>query len=444
MQKTLMIRIAIIGLLMLLLLVPLAFIQGVVSQRQFYQEQVAQTVTESTAGAQRLVAPLLVIPYVWRETVKTTDSNGKTTQQIIEHPKTVVVTADAARYIGNADIETKYKGIYKVLTHQNKGRWQVSFDVPRHAGLDIKKSDIRFEEAYLVLGIADLRGLVGTPSVSWQGRPLNFANGTRIASFGTGLHALVGDLSGDVPMRYDAEIKLSLNGANALSFVPLGKSTAVTLNSTWPHPNFSGQYLPLTKTINEAGFSANWEVSHLASRNTNVFNEIALSPQSKPAEAQFETFKVSFIEPVNIYQQVERAAKYGILFIVLTFACFFIFEMMTGVRLHAMQYGLVGLALAIFFLLLISVSEHVPFWLAYLIASVACVALIGSYLSSVLGTKKRGAIFSATLAMLYAILYGILLSEDNALLMGSILLFIVLAAVMLLTKKLNWYAIGQS
>jgi inner membrane protein len=444
MQKALMLRIATIGLLMLLLLIPLAFIQGVVSERQFHQQHVEQTVTESTAGTQRVTAPLLVIPYVWRETVKSTDNNGKITTQIVTHNKRVVLVAEAARYVGNADVETKYKGIYKVLTYQNKGRWKASFAVPSHAGLDVTKADIDFGEAYVAMGIADLRGLAGEPRMTWQSSAFNFANGAEIDGFGSGLHAIIGDLNNSVAKRYDAEIDLSLNGSNALSFVPLGKSSSVTLRSAWPHPNFSGQYLPLTKTIDETGFSANWEVSHLASRNSTVLNELRPTQEGAKAVGQFEAFHVSFIEPVNIYQQVERAVKYGILFIALTFACFFIFEMMSGLRLHAMQYGLVGLALAIFFLLLISVTEHVPFWAAYLTASVACVTLIGSYLSSVLGSKKRGGIFAASLAMLYAILFGILLSEDNALLMGTILLFVVLSAVMMLTKKLNWYAIGQA
>ena len=444
MQKALLVRVVTVGLLMLLLLIPLALIQGVVIERQFHQQQVAQTVTESTAGAQRITAPLLIIPYVLRETVKSTDAKGKSTQQIFEHKKRVVLVAAAARYTGQADVETKYKGIYKVLTYKNKGGWKASFDVPRHAGLDIAKSDIRFDDAYVAMGIADLRGLVGAPTVTWQGSALNFANGTEINAIGSGLHAMIGDLNSDSAKRYEVEIDLSLNGSNALSFVPLGKLTSVALRSAWPHPNFSGQYLPLNKTIDESGFSANWEVSHLASRNTSVLHESRDSKAESAPAAQFESFNVSFIEPVNIYQQVERAVKYGILFIALTFACFFIFEMMTGLRLHAMQYGLVGLALAIFFLLLISVTEHVPFWAAYLLASVASVALIGSYLSSVLGSKKRGLIFAASLATLYATLFGILLSEDNALLMGSILLFVVLATVMLLTKKLNWYAIGQA
>ncbi|NJR71692.1 MAG: hypothetical protein HC782_00420 [Gammaproteobacteria bacterium] len=147
--------------------------------------------------------------------------------------------------------------------------------------------------------------------------------------------------------------------------------------------------------------------------------------------------------PSNVYQQAERAVKYGILFIALTFACFFILEVKTGLRIHAMQYGLVGLALAIFFLLLISLSEHVPFWAAYLLACLASITLIGSYLVSVLASKKRSAIVAASLATLYATLFGILQSEDNALLMGSILLFVVLAAAMLMTKKLNWYTVGQ-
>jgi inner membrane protein len=224
----------------------------------------------------------------------------------------------------------------------------------------------------------------------------------------------------------------------SLAFVPIGKTNVVQLRAAWPHPNFGGRFLPQTKQSDEHGFSARWEVSHLASRNSDLLQRGLKDPSS------LETFDVSFIEPVNIYQQAERAVKYGVLFIALTFAAFFLFEILKDLRIHPLQYGLVGLALAVFFLLLVSLSEHVTFLYAYLAASVSCVLLIGYYLSHVLGGWRRGAAFAVKLALLYGVLYGLLLSEDNALMLGSLLLFVALAAIMVLTRRIDWYRLGTS
>jgi inner membrane protein len=192
----------------------------------------------------------------------------------------------------------------------------------------------------------------------------------------------------------------------------------------------------MSRQIDANGFNARWEISHLASKNSDL-----LQRGAKDA-ASLETFDVSFIEPINIYQQAERAVKYGVLFIALTFAAFFLFETLKNLRIHALQYALVGLALAVFFLLLVSLSEHIRFFYAYLAASTSCVALIGYYLSFVLGGWRRGAAFAGKLALLYAVLYGLLLSEDNALMLGSLLLFVALAAMMVLTRRIDWYQLG--
>ena len=221
--------------------------------------------------------------------------------------------------------------------------------------------------------------------------------------------------------------------------MPIGETTIVQLTSPWPHPNFGGRFLPKTKHIDDAGFSARWEVSQLATRNGDLIRKNGISEREA-----LESLDVSFIEPVNIYLLAERAVKYGMLFVALTFAAFFLFETLKNLRIHPLQYGLVGLALAVFFLLLVSLSEHISFALAYAIASVACVLLIGYYVSHVLGGWRRGVAFSAKLVLLYAVLYGLLLSEDNALMLGSILLFIVLAIVMILTRRFDWYSIGAN
>jgi len=250
-------------------------------------------------------------------------------------------------------------------------------------------------------------------------------------------------------------IDVELLGTGALAFAPIGQETAVSLASPWPHPNFLGDFLPRDRAISADGFTAKWAVTRFATANNTLLRNdsaVAMFLREHAQGAQhasqggrgFDTFGVKFIEPVNVYLQAERAVKYGILFVALTFAAFFLLEILKSLRIHALQYGLVGLALAVFFLLTISLSEHIAFGWAYLSASVACVGLLAFYIGHVLKSAARGAAFGGLFALLYAVLYGLLLSEDNALVLGSLLLFVALAAVMILTRKVDWYHLGSS
>ncbi|HNM76460.1 MAG TPA: cell envelope integrity protein CreD, partial [Accumulibacter sp.] len=230
---------------------------------------------------------------------------------------------------------------------------------------------------------------------------------------------------------------LKLMGLEHLNIAPAGESTTVALTSDWPHPSFQGRFLPTMRQVNEQGFTARWEVSHLA-RN---FERIVQGGAEHAAHG--ETLGVSYLDPVNIYLKSERAVKYGVLFVVLTFAAFFLTETLRRLAIHPLQYLLVGLALATFFLLLIGLSEHIDFALAYASAAVASTLLITVYLASALRERRRGIAFGTGIALLYAVLYGVLLSEDNALLMGALLIFAALAATMLATRHIDWYRVGN-
>lgn len=436
MQRALFFRVTSIIFLAALLLVPLALIGGIVSQRQHLQQQVEGTIASSFAGPQRLFGPLLVIPYVEREVVVTNDEKGRQSSQIVLHQRQVYLVPEQLVYDGTVNVEARYKGLYKALVYETSGVWRARFEVPANAGLKVNQNVLTLGEAYLALGLSDVRGLRGKPKITWTGRDLSARNGTRIDALGDGLHAVIGEVGATEPRQYDVTVSMDLAGMRSMAFVPTGKTTAVQLRAAWSHPNFGGRFLPQTKQIDERGFSAKWEISHLASNNSEL---IQRGPKDAAA---LEAFDVSFIEPVNIYQQSERAVKYGILFVALTFTAFFLFETLKDLKIHPMQYGLVGLALAVFFLLLVSLSEHVRFLYAYLIASVSCVLLIGYYLTHVLDGWRRGAGFAVKLGLLYAVLYGLLLSEDNALMLGSLLLFSVLAAMMILTRRIDWYQLG--
>jgi inner membrane protein len=287
---------------------------------------------------------------------------------------------------------------------------------------------------YLSYSIADVRGLIGTPALAVDAKAVPIRQGVGGHRGGRGLHAF---LPGQVPdnggkLRFDARFASNLGGTESLQVVPIGDSNRITLSSSWPHPQFSGRFLPRERRIDAGGFRASWDVSSLASA--------AQAQYAQEGAAEIEALQIGLVEPVNVYTQADRASKYGILFVLLTFVGFALFELVRQLRIHPLQYLLVGLALAIFFLLLLSLSEHMEFWIAYVAAAVACIGLLGTYLSAVLHSGARGWGFAGGLTLLYGALYGLLVSEDNALVLGSLMLFAILAAIMLATRRIDWYA----
>ncbi len=436
MRQNILWRVVMITSLTLLLLIPLAMIRGVVSERQSLQRQVEETIAGSLAGPQRVAGPVLVIPYLERAVVTKVDEHGREQRQLVEQARQLVIVADSLTFAGEIQVAPKYKGLYKALTFDTGGGWKGNFHVPANLGLDIDPSRITIGKAFLAMGLSDVRGLRASPQMHWNDNLLEVANGSGLDALGEGLHATIGVLDVNKPRDHTVQIDLMFAGTSALAFVPLGKTTTVQLKSPWPHPNFGGRFLPVFRQIGDSGFSAKWEISHLASRNGALIQGGVTEGRSKQP---LEAFDVTFIEPVSIYQQAERAVKYGVLFIAITFAAFFLFETLKALRMHPLQYAMVGLALAMFFLLLVSLSEHIAFALAYALAGLSCVLLIGYYLAHVLCGWRRGLGFSLKLTLLYAILYGLVVSEDNALMLGSCLLFTVLAAVMVLTRRIDWY-----
>jgi len=442
MQKILLSRLVMIAGLMLLLLLPLSMIHGVVAERQNLQVQVEQTIAMSLAGPQRLAGPILVVPYVLQQTSVSTDDAGRTIRKSVDRHMQAVFMPDHLNIEATTGVEARQKGIYSAMVHRTQANMRARFVVPAQLGVEHAPGALTVGRPWIAIGLTDVRGLRAAPVLSWDKQPKPMQQGTRVAILGDGLHAMVELSSVQQPGAYDVEISLDVVGTGSLSVAPLGVETVMQMTAAWPHPNFSGRFLPHSRSIDASGFRARWEVSGLASSNDAQIKRMVES--DKADSKLLEAFDVTFIEPVNIYQQSERAVKYGILFVVLTFATLFLLEVLTGHRVHPMQYGLVGLALAMFFLLLVSLSEHMRFVLAYLAASSACVILIGYYLTRVLASRRRAAIFSAQLAVLYAVLYALLLSEDNALLLGSLLLFAVLAAVMALTRQVDWYQFGAN
>jgi len=307
-------------------------------------------------------------------------------------------------------------------------------------------SKITLGAPYLSLPVSDPRGFAAAPVLEMDGKSLKLEQGSGVSFAPAGVKARLDESSLQRGISHPFKLALKLRGTSQLRVIPLADTMKMELISNWKHPGFDGRFLPLPESQHTGadGFRASWEVSSLASNARAKLTQLALNPSGCDKASCLENFEIRLVNPVSIYHQAERALKYGFLFIGITFMAFFLFEMLKRLAIHPAQYTLVGLAQAMFFLLLLSFSEHISFTLSYVIAAVACVLLVGYYLGYVMRGIWRGAGFASLLGACYAALYGLLVSEDNALLMGSLLLFILLAVAMIVTRKFNWYAINSA
>ena len=435
----------IIGMLALITLMSIAvgYVNDIILERQQRQFDVKADIARSSAGEQTLVGPVLVVPYIEEFTETTTENGVKKTEAKREYRKTAILP-EQLNLEGGFSNEFKKLGIYKALTYQLSGSIKGNFVLPANIKLTAyhNNSQLTMQAAYLSMGISDPRGITDSPAIAWGNQTLSFKQGSQLKALGNGIHAPIGMLQNTAETRIAFEINLNLRGTEQFNFAPIAGNSKVALQSSWQHPHFGGSFLPeaSTQQINADGFKANWAVSSLSSNNQAVFFN-----QLSGQDNQFlESLNIGFVEPINVYSQSDRATKYGLLFIGLTFAGFFIFEILKNLRIHPAQYTLVGLSMAMFYLLLVSLAEQIGFACAYLKASSACVVLLGYYLSYVLKSKANGFIFASLLTALYGALYGILQSEDNALLMGSLMVFGLLALVMVITRKVDWYAISAN
>ncbi|MCE1227927.1 MAG: cell envelope integrity protein CreD [Firmicutes bacterium] len=421
-----------------MLLIPLAMIQGQIESRSKRKQSVVDDVAASTAGRQQLIGPLLIIPYTEWQEQKVYDETTKSThmtQVPVEHHQ--IINPTHLEMGGEVKVEERHRGLYTTQIYHLETRLKARFTVPTVLHANSQRVKTTFpENPFVLLGLSDLRGVGNRPSVVWDGKEVMFTAKAPTRTLPGGVQAHLGPVEALRGQDLVFEIPLQLMGSQVLSLAPVADDNRISLKSNWPTPSFTGRFLPVSHRIDGQGFEAQWQVSSLARSLESI-----LEPSGKSFTE--EALSIAFIEPVNIYLQSERAVKYGFLFVGLTFAGFFFFEMLKRMPIHPMQYLLVGFALAIFFLLLLSLTEHITFPVAYLIASSASVVLLGAYLMHVLQSRWQGMAFTAGFAALFGVLYALLASEDNALLTGSLLLFAVLAIVMMSTRKLDWYALSN-
>jgi len=427
-------KIFLLLLLSLLLMVPVQSIMELNRERQIYRNQAIQSIMASSSGPQRLMGPVIVQPYTRSVTVEQDGKRFVRQEQTYRYllPEQLDVQA-------TMEVTPRKLGIYQAQVYQTRlslsGRLPTAAQLQESAQL-AGDDELVAGKPYLSLVLSDARGINSVPELQLGKLRTPFAPGARLGSTLAGIHA---PLDGLPQQDGTFHLELNLQGMNELEVVPLGRESKLQLAGNWPHPNFIGDFLPASRSLNQEGFSASWQTSWFATDMESRFNRAM-----NGGEGKLPTFSVSLVQPVDHYQLNERAAKYALLFIGLTFISFFMFELLKGLRVHPIQYALVGMGLAIFYLVLLALTEHLGFGWAYLVAALASVLLNGFYLSHVLGGPKQGIGFAALLGLVYAILYSLLQAEEIALLLGALLLFATLTLIMMLTRKLDWYQVmGQ-
>lgn len=454
MKHPLITKLAALGAVFVLLLIGLAQIEDVVRDRQRYRTLTAQSVADSLAGPQTLMGPMIHSACVesWdAETGK--GEERRTTEQRREFLLTAMPEQLQVR--SSVGMEERARGLHKVNTFNLKthltAQWAGLASLQAHS--TVKGSRLQCGAPIVMVAVGDARG-IRTAQVSLGEQALALKPGTFHPTYSRGLHAVLPEGVRGQAEPLTLALDLELVGTERLSIVPLGGNTDVKMTGSWPHPSFNGRFLPSERTWGPEGFTAQWRLSSLATtaqQDVQAGRRIcAGSYDDAPTESTpagttprdcADSFGVAFVDPVNPYTLADRATKYGLLFIALTFVAVGLFELMKRMRVHPVQYLLVGAALCSFFLLLVSLSEHLPFGWSYLAAATACVLLLGYYASHMLGGLARGLPLGLGIALLYGLLYVLLQLEQTALAVGSVALFLVLTAVMVLTRKVNWYGL---
>lgn len=411
------------GALILFMLIPTIFITNLVQEREQRQKEVVAEVSNKWAKAQTITGPYLLVPY--NQTVVNEKNQGILTQ------KTVVLLPENLNISGTVAAEERPRSIYKVLLYRSniKGNGFFNIKVPQN----IIPENLLLNEARLCVGIDDFKGIEGPVTVNLNGTNYDLTAGLPSHEIDTnGLSAAIVLKPGDFNKNLNFSFQFQIKGSGQLSFVPLSGNSRFSLSSAWPNPSFDGYTLPAERTVNKKGFTATWS-----------FNKATLPYNTFLKDFTFNkgnfTFGVSMLQPADQYAKTMRSVKYAILFIGLTFSLFFLVELMQKKPVHPVQYVLVGLALVIFYSLLLSISEFILFDFAYLIAATATIALITLYAKSHFQSWKTASVFASVLCALYGFIFVLIRLEDTALLVGSIGLFLVLALVMYASRKINWY-----
>jgi inner membrane protein len=432
-----------VGVLVFLLLIPLSMITGVLADRLMRRTEAVTDITSSWGKEQNVIGPVLVIPYQYHfKTMK--DVNGpKGKVERREVDETAISYAyflpESLNISGDVQTQMLHRGIYDAAVFRAQVTLSGRFAPPDFGALKIDMKDVQWKDALMTIAITDLRGTREGLVLDWGGVKRPMLPGSQMPGYTTGATAM---LASDKPIANAVEfsIPLDVNGSGGIFFAPFGVENETHLKSNWPDPGFRGAFLPADRSVRADGFDAKWKVSYYGRDYPQHWTSQTGNERFTTKAVSESLFGAEFLSILDAYRYVERSIKYGVLFLVLVFTTFFLFEMTAQQKIHPFQYLMVGAALCVFYLLLLSISEFVGFGFAYLIAAVASTLLITWYCRFFLGGGVRTLMIGAGLAGVYAFLYITLRQQDYALLMGAVALFVVLAIVMYVTRKVDWYA----
>jgi inner membrane protein len=444
-KTSVMLKLITVGILILILMIPSAILQNVISERQSTRDAAVQEITSKWGGGQTIGGAVITIPY---QTIQTDEKGNKST--VIEYahflPEDLTIT-------GSLTPEKRYRGIYVVMLYNSQLHLKGFFKKPNTDLLNISKDRFMFEDAFISIGITDVKGIKEAIKMKVNDQVLEMNPGMATYDlFASGVNSPI-NLGAE---RFDFDVKINLNGSQSIAFLPFGKTTKVTFESLWGTPSFEGSSLPDERQVTDKGFKAVWNELYLNRNypqqglgnfignadNATTYEARAVAVETTSATQRGElagSSGVRLLLPVDEYQKTMRSTKYSVMFIVITFIAFFFVEILNRKRLHPIQYLLVGFAICLFYILLLAISEHLSFNWAYLIGCATILSLITFYTKSIFKNIRLTLIFNGILVLLYGFFYSLLQLEDYSLLFGSIGLLVILAVVMYLTRNIDWY-----
>ncbi len=436
-----------VAILILLLLIPLGMIHSVLRERLERRNDAVAEITSVWGREQSVIGPVLIVPYrysfkSWKEQP---GSDGKIEK--VEVEETAVANAyflpASLNITGDIKPTQLRRGIYQAIVYTGTLELSGRFARPDFGNLRVEEQNVLWDDAIVTFAISDLRGVKETLQLQWGEDRTPLTPGCKLKGFSSGVHARVAGLReyrGDIPLK----LELTLNGSGGIRFTPVAGQNLVKLSSPWPAPSFQGAFLPSERKVSDAGFEATWQLSQYGRDYAQQWTDLDSATGLSSGSAASSLFGVNFLSGIDSYRNIERAIKYGMLFFVLVFAAFFLFEILSTLKIHPFQYSLVGAALCLFYLGLLSLSEFIAFGFAYFAAAVATMLLIWFYCARVLRSGRRTLIVVGMLAVIYGFLYVALQLQDYSLLFGTAGLFVMLAIVLYVTRNIDWYSRDQN
>ncbi len=433
-RRSPLVQIIVLGLLLLVLQIPVLLIANLIWERENTRAQAVEEIGRGVGGAQEIAGPFLVVPY--RLVSKHKDAEG--VERTVEHETMATFLPRELAIEANLTTEKRYRGIFEAPVYNASTSVSGSFERPDVGPLvtaNVEETVVHWDRAEIVFEITAVRAIQTEAVLEWGGQVIPFEPGTgQRVSERAGIHVPLPAFEGD---SIDFSVDLPFSGSQALRFAPLGQQTSVHVKADWPDPSFQGPWPPTERTVDTDSFEATWEIPYLG---RNYAQSWAGKDNPRTPEILGSLFGFDLLTPTDGYRRTERSLKYEALFLGLTFLTIWLFEVLAGARIHIIQYGLIGAALCLFYLLELSLSEHLGFGAAYRLAAAAVVALVAFYGRSVMPKKRQALTVTATTAGLYSYLYVLIQLQDYALLAGSLGLLAILAAIMFATRNVNWFS----